>query len=211
MKPFQPNHRLDDIISTFRSGKLPDDVSFDKFIKSGAGPSQLHWTPVGVAFTVASWLKEFGASSLVDIGSGVGKLCVAAAMSGDSTFIGIEQRPHLVSVARELAKTYDVEPRVSFIEGVFGEVDTPSASAYYFYNPFGENIISRDMHIDETVELTKARYAREVSYAKQFIEDVPSGTLIITYNGFGGVMPEKLKQLKMDRSHIVPLRLFCQL
>ena len=41
--------------------------------------------------------------SVVDIGSGAGKFCVAAALGSGCRFTGLEQRPRLVAAARTLA------------------------------------------------------------------------------------------------------------
>ena len=42
--------------------------------------SERHWTPLHIAMQAASFLGERAGSKILDIGSGVGKFCLAAAV-----------------------------------------------------------------------------------------------------------------------------------
>jgi 23S rRNA G2445 N2-methylase RlmL len=152
-----------------------------------------------VALRAVQWFEELGVRTVVDIGSGAGKFCVAAALAGRCRFIGVEQRPRLVEAARELARRFRVDDRVHFSQGAFGDVALPEADAFYLFNPFGENLYGSGSHIDETVELTEERYVRDVFTTEVFLEHARVGTLVVTYNGFGGMLPDTYRKVRVDR------------
>mgnify|MGYP001367384840 CR=1 FL=1 len=171
--------------------------------------SSQHWTPLPVTRRAAQWISELGIDSMVDIGSGVGKFCVATALAAEGcTFVGLEQRPRLVREAARLAETFGVQDRVTFVQGTLGEVEIPPASAYYLFNPFGENLHGRADHIDDDVELSKARYERDVSLIRALLRQAPYGTYVLKYNGFGGEMPPGYRPVRADRNLPSPLRLW---
>ena len=170
--------------------RLPDDLRTR---------SRLHWTPLAVATLAAQWIDELGIRSVVDIGSGVGKFCVAAALSSQATYIGLEQRARLVKVARALAHSFDLGERVRFVHGIFGSDEVPSAEAYYMYNPFGENLFGPESQIDGDIEVSEDRYRGDIMVTEQLLADVPLGTFIITYNGFGGDIPPTFRQLRASQ------------
>lgn len=188
------------IAEALRGGFCPTDYAFDRFLPYELRVvSRQYWTPLLVARRVADWLDDLGVRTVVDIGSGAGKFCIAAALAGDCYFTGLEQRSGLVAVARTMAGLYGVDDRVHFIEGSLGEITAPVADAYYLYNPFGENLYGELDHLDETVELSAPRYARDVALTEDLLERAPLDTCVLTYNGFGGSMPHDYEQIRVDR------------
>lgn len=182
------------------SRRDPGDRAFDRFLPRSLGVvSDQFWTPLAVAVRVADWLDDLNIETVVDIGSGAGKFCVAAALSGNSDFVGLEQRPRLVRTARHLARLFRVEDRVHFLHGSFGEDTPPVADAYYLYNPFGENLFGSSDHLDEDVELGDDRYSRDVRAVEKFLEEARVGTFVVTYNGFGGTLPASYVELRVAR------------
>lgn len=148
---------------------------------------------------VAHWLEPLGVSHVVDIGSGAGKLCVAAALAGTARFTGIEHRERLVRVAKILASELHVSDRVEFIHAAAREETIPAADAYYLFNPFGENLYGTEDHLDEDVELSKARYERDVAVTERMLESAAVGTILVTYNGFGGSVPASYRETRLNR------------
>ena len=65
----------------------PSTVSYPKGLR---GVSGQHWTQLVVAKRAAEWLDALRIRIVVDIGSGVGKFCVAAALVGHCRFTGLE-------------------------------------------------------------------------------------------------------------------------
>jgi SAM-dependent methyltransferase len=197
LRPERSATRVSDALLSRRD---PGDEAFDRFLPTSLRVvSSQFWTPLEVAMRVAAWLDDFGVRTVVDIGSGVGKFCVAAALSGNCHFVGFEQRPRLVRTARHLARLFRVEDRVHFLRGTFGEDALPTADAYYVYNSFGENLFGPTDHLDEDVEFGQDRYFREIGALEAFLGDAPVGTFVVTYNGFGGRLPGNYAELRVDR------------
>jgi SAM-dependent methyltransferase len=188
------------VAKAIRTGTCPTDRAFDRFL-----PDELrivsgqYWTPLVVAMRAAEWLDDLNIQTVVDIGSGAGKFCVAAALAGHCNFTGLEQRPRLVSAARALARLFEVEDRVGFLEGALGETPVPDADAYYLFNPFGENIFGPEDHLDEDVELSFDRYERDIGTVRDLLRRAPVGTYVLTYNGFGGQPPLGYQEIRIDR------------
>jgi predicted RNA methylase len=192
-----------------RAGEGAHDDDFDQFIPhEDRRVSADYWTPVRVATRAAQWLDYFGARSVVDVGSGVGKFCVAAALGSHCQFTGIEHRSRLVTASRALARTFDVEDRIDFVQSTTTDVGWPKADAYYLYNPFGENLSRFEYQLDRDVELGIDRYKREIAAAERFIEHAPRGTFLLTYNGFGGRVPDSYEQVAIDRDQPYELRMW---
>lgn len=191
-----------------RRERRRDDVAFDRFLPFGYQRASRHfWTPLRAIARAGLWLDELGIDVVVDIGSGVGKFCIAGALASRSSFIGIEQRGELIKVARGIAQIFDLGPRVRFIEGVFGEVTVPAAHCYYFFNPFGEGLFERADQLDDDVEVSQARSLRDIHLAEQLLEAAPIGTYVMTYNGFGGTLPGGYDFLRTDLEFPCALRL----
>lgn len=196
------------VSDALRAGAL-DDASFDQFIPyEDRRLSSEYWTPVHVAVRAAQWLDYFGARVVVDVGSGVGKFCVAAALSGQCQFIGIEHRVRLVATARALARRFDVEDRITFVQSAMQDASWPKADAYYMFNPFGENLCRQEERLDRDVELGIDRYKREIAAAERYIEQAPRGTLLLTYNGFGGRVADSYEEVAIDRDLPYELRMW---
>ncbi len=192
-----------------RAGRAPGDRGFDRFLPEDLQRlSSSYWTPLSVAVRAARWFADLDVGTVLDVGSGAGKFCVATALAGGCRVIGIEQRPRLVEAARALAELFGVEDRVSFIEGSLGEAPLPEADAYYLFNPFGENLYEADGWIAPDVELSDARYERDVSAAEAVLRDAPVGSFVVTYNGFGGRVPWYYREVRVDRELPSVLRMW---
>lgn len=172
--------------------------------------SSRFWTPITVARRAASWFEEAGAQRVLDVGSGVGKLCVVGALSTLApSFTGVEQRPHLVAAARGLASRFGVQERAAFVEGTLEAVRFESFDALYFYNPFGENLSVDDQdQLDGTVELSSSRFARDVAAVQEILGRLPVGTCFVTYHGFGGRIPDTYDPVRTERTATSALRLW---
>ncbi len=201
--------RPDQIGEMIREGRCPPDRAFDRFLPRELQVlSSMHWTPLAVVLRAARWLDEHGVRSVVDVGSGAGKFVVAAALAGRCRFIGLEQRPRLVSAARELAALFEVEDRVEIVEGALHDTDLPRADAYYLFNPFGENLHGPGDCIDEDVELGDDRFSTDVGLVESLLEEAPGGTFLLTYNGFGGHVPIDFEEARVDRELPSVLRMW---
>lgn len=180
------------MLEDFAAGRWPTDAAFDALLPTEAREvSDRYWTPVAVAVQAAAWFDQFGIDTVLDVGSGVGKFCVAAALAGrrPRRFLGLEQRPRLVAAARALANRFGLGDRTRFLEGALGDAPVPQAQAYYLFNPFGENVFCAGDPLDRDVELSEERQARDVALVQAVLRESPVGTFLLTYHGFGGTTP----------------------
>jgi hypothetical protein len=193
-------HLALNVARTMRAGRCPRDATFDRLLPHDLRRlSGEHWTPLVAVARAAQWLDEVGVRTVVDIGSGAGKFCVAGALAGRCRFIGIEHRAQLVASARELARALGVDDRVEFAHRVFGRDPLPAADAYYVYNPFGENVFGSEHPFGEDVDVSEERYARDVAALEELLQSAPAGTYFLTYNGFGGRVPHTYERVRIDR------------
>jgi predicted RNA methylase len=185
------------------------DAAFDQFL-----PPELrhvsddYWTPLPVVRRVAAWLRAERIGTLVDIGSGAGKFCVTTALLAPCRVIGLEQRPSLVASAEALASLFEVDDRVRFVTGAFGDVPTPLGDAYYLFNPFGEYAFSPLQDADDAVTFSEQGYTRDVDATTRFLARARPGTVVITYNGFGADPPPSYEQTRVDLGFRGALRLW---
>ncbi len=197
------------VADALQTGNCPADRAFDRFLPDELRVvSSQYWTPLVVAKRAAEWLDDLKVRTVVDIGSGAGKFCVAAALAGRCRFTGLEQRTRLVASARTLARRFEVDDRVSFVEGALGDIATPVADAYYLYNPFGEYLIGSKDPFDSGLERSDERYARDVAAVQDLLQRARIGTCVLTYNGFGGRVPPSYRQIRVDNEMPNELRLW---
>ena len=167
---------------------LQGDIAFDwLYPEHIEAKSRKHWSPLAAARKAAQFLAEPDASVL-DIGSGVGKFCLAGAhYYPDTFFFGVEQRHELVLYAEE-AKNYLRLPNVHFIFANMTQVNFDEFDHFYFYNAFYENIDDEDP-IDDTIEMSYSLYQYYTQYLKAALEQRPSGTKLVTYHGLEEEVP----------------------
>jgi SAM-dependent methyltransferase len=197
------------IADSLRNGVCPPDRSFDLFLPENiARVSGDQWTPLEVALQAARWLEEMNVRSVVDIGSGPGKFCIAAALAGNCELVGVEQNARFVEVARSLAWLFGVQDRVRFVQGELHDAVVPQAEAYYLYNPFAQHLFVPSDDVSHGATPDYARYRRDVTTAQEILRRAPEGTIVITYNGFGGLMPATYEARRVDRELPCVLRLW---
>ncbi len=172
-------------------GHCPADAVFDRFLPDPLRVvSPQYWSPLAVVKQASEWFDDLGIREVADIGSGAGKFCVAGALFGQYRFVGLERCPVLVASARALARMFDVTGRVRFVRGALGEVPAPVAEAYYLFNPFGEYDFGSSDQASVDAAASLGRYLRDVAFAEQLLQRASPGTLVLTYNGFGGRIPQ---------------------
>lgn len=147
-----------------------------------------HWTPLAVARKVAEFLAAEDKVSILDIGSGVGKFCLAAAYYKPAAYyFGIEQRKNLIHYADE-AKAILQHDNVSFIEGNFTQLEFKNYDHFYFYNAFYENIMGTDK-IDNSIYYSIELYEYYNRYLYKQLELKPAGTRVATFHSLEYEIP----------------------
>jgi SAM-dependent methyltransferase len=142
---------------------------------------------VEVAVCAAEMLVTGPGTKVLDVGCGPGKFCLIGAALQDVRFTGVDQRHNLVMEGEAIAKGADIS-NVGFIHGNMMDLDWSDYNAFYMYNPFLENVCM-PARIDETVPLKPEYFYRYVEIVQQKLMDLPLGTRVVTYHGFGGEMP----------------------
>lgn len=177
------------VARALRSGERVADRDLDEvFPLEVRRASRVHWTPVAVAAHAARLLVDQPGMTVLDVGAGVGKFCLVAAATVRARIRGIEQRAHLVEIARAAAVKLGVQ--VDFVHGTLDGQDPSKVDGIYLFNPFAENLSPTRDRIDNTVELNAERFRRDVDATERFLAAARPGTRVVTYCGFGGVMPE---------------------
>jgi SAM-dependent methyltransferase len=188
---------LGKVIDDLRNGRKVADLQFDQvYSPSLRRLSQTHWTPVEVVLQATALLSPREHTRVLDVGSGCGKFCTVAALSGPGRFIGVEQRPHLLTAAEKSAEELGAN-RASFIPGNMADLDWSSFDAFYLFNPFYENR-SKSIRIDDTVSFNKDKFARYVASVRAKLWTAKNGTKVVTYHGFGGEMPLGYQRVKRE-------------
>ena len=181
-------HRAASIREALQSGGLVDDRVFDGLYPVDLRrASRVHWTPVEVAARAAGLLGETPGLRLLDVGSGVGKFCIVAAAASRARVSGVEHRRHLVQVAEDASARVGVT--VDFTLGTLEACDPRDYDGVYLFNPFAENLATRDDYIDDTVELNGERFFRDIATTERFLQQARDGMRVVTYCGWGGSMP----------------------
>lgn len=201
--PSDPRMRL--VLSEIRHDGVNDDEYFDRILPDWArGLSRLHWTPVQVARTAAQLLTEGRKDAFIlDVGSGAGKFCLVGASVTDARFFGIEHRPHLHALSETLARRYRAS-RASFMLGEMRHVEWAAFDGVYLYNPFQE-YRTPQQRIDSTLELRRTDYERYIKVVQEKLAGMEDGTRVVTYHGFGGVMPEGYRRALSEHCYRGPL------
>ncbi len=138
-----------------------------------------HWTPLETARKAAQFLVPEAGVKVLDIGSGVGKFCLAAAYyKPDALFFGVEQREDLVAYS-EKAKERLGLANAAFIHGNFTQLNLKKYDHFYFYNSFYENLDGSDK-IDDNILYSESLYNYYNHYLYKQLADKPAGTRIVT-------------------------------
>jgi hypothetical protein len=184
-----------ELLRELRAGSL-DDAAFDALLPAPAQQkSRGHWTPLYVAQLAARRLAERGARRVLDVGSGAGKFClIAAAAHPDITWQGVDRRAWLVDAASELAARLGLA-NARFACGDVFEQPWREFDGFYFFNPFSENLSTRDEWLDDSVELSEERFQVELRRVELALDMLAPGALLVTYHGIGGPIPSSYEIL----------------
>jgi SAM-dependent methyltransferase len=149
----------------------------------------MHFTPLDVARHAASLLAPEPGMSVLDVGAGAGKFCLAAALAvPTATFVGVEMRGHLVRLATRLASQLQLQ-NVRFVHADALDLDWSQFDAFYLYNPFAEQLFETAFVLDQSIKLDPVNFGRYVTAVRQRLAQARMGTRLVTYHGFGAPPP----------------------
>ncbi len=150
--------------------------------------SRRHWTPLNIARKAAAFLAVENNVRILDIGSGAGKFCLAAAYYRPKAFYsGVEQRKNLIDHAETALEMLGLE-NVSFIHGNFTQLDFRKYDHFYFYNSFYENLVGTDK-IDENIDYSPELYNYYNRYLYKSLDQKPAGTRLATFHSLQDEIP----------------------
>lgn len=186
------------------------DDAFDAMLSAAARRvSATYWSPLAVARRAAEWLAEERASHVLDLGSGVGKFCIAVALASETLRVtGVEQRAHLVTEARRLATHHGVDARVDFVVGTITALDALAFDALYVFNPFSEHLYPAEARLDLSVEMSPERMSADLAALERVLDAMPVGALFLTYHGFRGTIPDTFDLTRYEQIGDSVLRLW---
>jgi cyclopropane fatty-acyl-phospholipid synthase-like methyltransferase len=174
------------IASALRHGSPLADPMFDLIFPAEQRlRSWVHWTPIDVALRASALLAVRPGARVLDIGAGVGKLCLIGALTTDASWFGIELDANMVDAARAAAALLGVEQRATFVRADATLVEWDTVDSIYLFNPFAEGLFA---HASDPLE-RRDTYVAYVAAVQRRLHAAPGGTRVVTYFGFGGEMP----------------------
>ncbi len=178
---------LHSVARAIRAGRPIADRAFDRvYAEHMRLLSAKHWTPVAVAARAATLLVEGGASSVLDVGAGVGKFCIVGALVTGASFTGLEERRDRLDGARRAAAAFELS-RIRWVLGRIERLAFEPFDGFYFFNPFAEAL-----EPDPTgapAQRGAARYRRDVARTQAALAAARRGARVVTYHGLGGALP----------------------
>jgi hypothetical protein len=125
---------------------------------------------------------------VLDLGSGVGKFCLAGAFyKPEASFYGVEQRKHLVELADAAKNSLGLQ-NVHFLHKNLTKLNFRGFDHFYFYNSFYENLMNTEK-IDDRVTCAPYLYDYYNHCLYNKMEDMPPGTRIATFHCIDDRMP----------------------
>ena len=130
---------------------------------------------------VVTFLTPQPGVKVLDIGSGVGKFCLAGAYYKPSAdFFGVEQRKDLVAHA-ETARDILGLPNAHFLHKNCTQLDFKEYDHFYFFNSFYEHLAGTDK-IDENITYSNKIYSYYNRCLYKKLDKTHSGTRLVTYH-----------------------------
>ncbi len=182
-----------------RRGERVPDEGFDRLLEPAPrAAAAVHWTPIDVCLRVTKLLGAGAGDRILDVGSGVGKLCIIGSLVCEAQFVGVEQRPHLVEQAARAAAL--LRSPATFHHANAFDFDWSHFQGLYFYNPYDEVRFAPELRIDETIRFGDALFRVYVERAQTRLAGLPDGTRVVTFHGLGGPMPQSYQLLAREHA-----------
>ena len=147
-----------------------------------------HWTPLSITQMIVEFLATHAGVKILDIGSGVGKFCLAGAYyKPQASFFGVEQREHLIDHAESAKDALGLQ-NVHFIHSNITQLDFKQFDHFYFFNSLYENLMTTDK-IDNTIAHSPYLYKYYHRQLYKKLEELPVGTRLATFHCMNHVLP----------------------
>lgn len=174
-----------------------DEVFNELYPLSSQKLASRHYTPIYVAKMAADFLAAENNARILDIGSGAGKFCLAAAhFKPNAFYYGVEQRLGLLYHAETAQKILALE-NVKFIHGNFTQLDFRKYDHFYFFNSFYENLAGTNK-IDNSIDYSGELYNYYNRYLYKQLDLKPAGTRLATYHSLENEVPRSYQVVGAD-------------
>jgi hypothetical protein len=179
------------------------DIQFNKIYPANIQKlSSKHWTPLSVARKAAEFLATKPGIRILDVGSGVGKFCLAAAFHRPKAqFFGVEQRESLVNIASRVMLSLGIE-NITFIKRNFTQLNFDLYDHFYAYNPFYENMAGTEK-IDDSIDYSTELYHYYNHFLYKQLQLKPAGTRVATYHSLEDEMPPAYHIVGSDMENLL--------
>ncbi len=168
------------LFKLIKANKDVEDEEFDYiYPKAIRKVADTHFTPIKVSKFAANALVDRPNIKVLDIGAGVGKFCTIGSVCSDGYFVGVEQRTGLCNIAKGVCRRYNLA-NVEIINANILDITFANFDAFYFFNPFQENL-SLAERIDDKVELKRDLFYEYSLFVKEQLAAMPIGTKLVTF------------------------------
>ena len=184
------------MISALRNREDVYDFEFDQVLPPRYRDcSDVQWTTIRAAQAFVSLIGENQKASFVDLGSGVGKMCLLLALLTDLEITGVERRESLVKVARNLAET-NAPGRIHYLKMDMFELEWRDYDLLYMYNPFFELVCRTGLLIDSNIQGGDLAFRKSINSVYKKLDQLLPGQRVVTFHGFGGKFPANFKLIQ---------------
>jgi hypothetical protein len=161
-----------------------------------------HWTPLSIANISVEFLTPHKDVKILDIGSGVGKFCLAGAyLKPWAQFFGVEQREHLVTHAETARQILEFE-NVTFLNKNLTQLNFKQFDHFYFFNSFYENLMDTDK-IDESIVCSPHLYNYYNRYMCKQLSEMRVGTRLVTFHSLDDKVPPNYELVEIQYGNML--------
>jgi SAM-dependent methyltransferase len=190
------------IFELFKQKKYPNDLQFDAiYPKAYREHSARHFTPVNIAVKVAKLLADKPTDKILDIGSGVGKVCCIGASLTGAHFYGVEKRKALTNLSNKIKRVHQLKT-AHFINADFTTLDFSKFNGIYFFNSFHEHF-DETCILDETSKVSLTAYKQYHDSLKEKLNECVKGTRLVTYYTFKNKIPPSFRFIDANETGLL--------
>lgn len=190
------------IFELFQQKKYPGDLQFDAiYPRKYQEHSARHFTPVSIAVKAAKLLVDRPDDRILDIGSGVGKVCCIGASLTGAHFYGVEKRKTLTNLSNKIKREYKLK-NAHFINADFTTLDFSRFNGIYFFNSFHEHF-DETCVLDESSKVSLKAYKQYHDSLKDKLNECVKGTRLVTYYTFKNKIPSSFQFIDANETGLL--------